>query len=182
MTRKRHNNYQRPRQQPGSERSYYAYQLDVPAPVTSRAELVRMLRAGEDTYLELKVRFSNIEKLIAEIIALANTSGGAIVFGVNDQLRVEGVDDLENIEEQLRDICAHQIQPPVFPYINKVAFDSGRRVVILEVDTCSRPHRTLDDRFYIREGSTKREASREEISKLMHETHLCRFEQIPIFQ
>lgn len=182
MARKRTNNYQRPRQSPGSERSYYAYQLDVPAPVTSRAELVRLVRGGEDTFLELKVRFSNAEKMIAEIIALANTAGGAIVFGVNDQLRIEGVDDPESIEEQLRDLCAHQIQPPVFPYINKVAFDSGRRIVILEVDAGNRPHRTLDDRFYLREGSTKREATREELSKLFHETCLTRFEQVPVFQ
>src|SRR5262245_13747013 len=93
MSRKRHNSYQRPRQQLGSDRSYYAYQIDLPAPATTRAELVRMVRGGEDTYLELKVRFSNVEKMIAEIIALANTDGGAIVFGVNDQLRIEGVDD-----------------------------------------------------------------------------------------
>lgn len=182
MARKRFNNYQRPRQSPGSERSYYAYQLDVPAPVTSRAELVRLLRGGEDTYLELKVRFSNVEKLTAEIIALANTAGGAIIFGVNDQLRIEGVEDPEDIEEQLRDLCANQIQPPVFPYVNKVAFDSGRRIVILEVDAENRPHRTLDDRFYLREGSTKRETTREELSKLFHETHLTRFEQVPVLR
>ncbi len=182
MARKRFNNYQRPRQTPGSERSYYAYQFDVPAPVTSRGELLRLVRGGEDTYLELKVRFSNVEKLTAEIIALANTAGGAMVFGVNDQLRVEGVEDPESIEEQIRDICSHHIQPPVFPYINKVAFDSGRRIVILEVDIENRPHRTTDDRFYIREGSTKREATREEISKLFHENFLTRFEQVPVFK
>jgi len=140
-----------------------------------------MVRGGEDTYLELKVRFSNVEKLTAEIIALANTAGGAMVFGVNDQLRVEGVEDPDAVETQLRDICSNYIQPPVFPYINKVAFDSGRRVVILEVDTDDRPHRTLDDRFYIREGSTKREATREEISLLMRESRLTGFEQVPVF-
>jgi ATP-dependent DNA helicase RecG len=181
MARKRNNAYRRPRQAPGSERSYYAYQVDLPAPATSRAELVRMVRGGEDTYLELKVRFSNVEKLTAEIIALANTSGGAMVFGVNDQLRIEGVEDPEAVETQLRDICSNYIQPPVFPYINKVAFDSGRRVVILEVVTDDRPHRTLDDRFYIREGSTKREATREELSLLMRESRLTGFEQVPVF-
>ncbi len=182
MARKRNNVYRRLRQAPGSERSYHAYQVDLPAPITSRGELVRMVRGGEDTYLELKVRFSNVEKLTAEIIALANTAGGAMVFGVNDQLRIEGVDDPEAIETQLRDICANYIQPPVFPFINKVAFDSGRRIVILEVDTDDRPHRTLDDRFYIREGSTKREATREEISLLMREMRLTRFEQVPVFR
>jgi ATP-dependent DNA helicase RecG len=165
-----------------SDRSYYAYQVDLPAPVTSRAELVRLLRGGEDTYLELKVRFSIVEKMIAEIIALANTAGGAIIFGVNDQLRIEGVDDPEDIEEQLRHICAQQIQPPVFPYINKVAFDSGRRIVVLEVDADNRPHRTLDDRFYLREGAIKRETTREELSRLFHETHTVHFEQVPVFQ
>jgi ATP-dependent DNA helicase RecG len=182
MSRKRHNSYQRPRQQLGSDRSYYAYQIDLPAPATSRTELVRMVRGGEDTYLELKVRFSNVEKMIAEIIALANTDGGAIVFGVNDQLRIEGVDDPESIEEQLRDICAHQIQPPIFPYINKVAFDSGRRVVILELDAASQLHRTLDDRFYLREGAIKRETTREELSQIFHEKHLVHFEQVPVFR
>ncbi|MGE0128538.1 MAG: RNA-binding domain-containing protein [Blastocatellales bacterium] len=140
-----------------------------------------MVRGGEDTYLELKVRFSNVEKLTAEIIALANTGGGAMIFGVNDQLRIEGVDDPEAIETDLRNICANQIQPPVFPYINKVAFDSGRRVVVLQVDTDDRPHRTLDDRFYIREGATKRETTREELSLLMREMRLTRFEQAPVF-
>ncbi|MCI0660399.1 MAG: putative DNA binding domain-containing protein [Acidobacteria bacterium] len=182
MARKRFNNYQRPRQSPGSERSYYAYQMDMPAPITSRAELKRMLRGGEDTYLELKVRFSNVEKLTAEIIALANTAGGAMIFGVNDQLRIEGVEDPEEIEVQLREICSQQIKPPVFPYLNKVAFDSGRRIVILEVSAENRPHRTIDDRFYLREGSTKREATREELSRLYQESYLTRFEQIPIFR
>src|SRR4030095_12774935 len=92
MSRKRINSYRRPRQSPGSERSYYEYLVSSPAPSITRPELVRLVRGGEDTYLELKVRFSNIEKLTAEIIALANTAGGAMVFGVNDQLRVEAVD------------------------------------------------------------------------------------------
>ena len=182
MSRKRHNSYQRPRQLPNTERSYLAYQYDVPAQSISRAELVRLLRGGEDTYLELKVRFSNPEKLTAEIIALANTDGGSLIFGVNDQLRIEGVDDPESVEEQLRELCATQIQPPVFPYINKVAFDSGRRIVVLEIEAHNRPHRALDDAFYLREGAIKRETTREELSQIYGETHLVRFEQAPMFK
>ncbi|MEK7833922.1 MAG: RNA-binding domain-containing protein, partial [Acidobacteriota bacterium] len=180
MSRKRHNHNQR--QQLGTARSYHAYQVDLPAQATSRADLVRLLRGGEDTFLELKVRYSNAEKMTAEIIALANTAGGAMIFGVNDQLRIEGVENPEDVEEQLRDICANQIQPPVFPYINKVAFDSGRRIVVLEIDADDRPHRTLDDRFYLREGAIKRETTREELSRIYHELHRTGFEQVPVFR
>lgn len=180
MARKRFNSAHR--HAPGSERSYHAYQFDAPAQSTSRTELVRLLRGGEDTYLELKVRFSNAEKITAEIIALANTDGGAIIFGVNDQLRIEGVDDVEEVEEELRTLCATQIQPPVFPYLNKVAFDSGRRIVVLEIDAHNRPHRTLDDKYYLREGAIKREASREELARIYGEAHPARFESAPVFQ
>jgi ATP-dependent DNA helicase RecG len=180
MSRKRPYSSRRPRNSPGSERSYYEYLVSTPAPAITRTELVRLVRGGEDTYLELKVRFSNVEKLTAEIIALANTGGGAIIFGVNDQLRIEGVDDPESVETQLRELCSTQIQPRVFPFINKVAFDNGRRIVVLEVETGERPHRTLDDRFYLRDGSTKREATREELSILYQESFLTRFEQVPL--
>lgn len=182
MARKRSHQHQRSNrtQGAGSERSYFEYLISAPAHRISRSELVRVIRGGEDTYLELKVRFSNVEKLTAEIIALANTDGGAIVFGVDDQLRIEGVDDPESVEEQLRDICARQIQPAVMPWINKVAFDNGRRIVVLELTPARRPHRTLDDRFYVREGAIKREATREELSRIYGETHLTRFEQVPV--
>ncbi len=53
---------------------------------------MRMVRGGEDTYLELKVKLSNSERIAQGIVALANTGGGVIVFGINDQMRVEGVD------------------------------------------------------------------------------------------
>src|SRR3712207_7847721 len=50
--------------------------------------------------LELKVKLSNPEKIAQEIVALANTGGGTIVFGVNDQMRVEGVDDAEMVRSE----------------------------------------------------------------------------------
>lgn len=180
MSRKRSNHSRR--YPPTTERSYHEYLLSVPAPTTSRADLIRLLRGGEDTYLELKVKFSNVEKLTAEIIALANTDGGALVFGVNDQLRIEGVDDPEKVEAELREICSSLIQPPVFPYIRKVAFDNGRRIVMLEVEPHKRPHHTQDFKFYLREGSSKREATREELAEIYGEAPRLRFEQIPLLR
>jgi ATP-dependent DNA helicase RecG len=104
------------------------------------------------------------------------------VFCVNDQLRIEGVDDPEKIEAELREICASLIQPPVFPYIKKVAFDNGRRIVMLEVESHKRPHHTLDYKFFLREGSSKREASREELADIYGEAPRLRFEQTPVLR
>jgi ATP-dependent DNA helicase RecG len=177
MARRRFRSNQR--HEPTTERSFQEYILSTPAPQTSRTELLRLIRGGEDTFLELKVKLSNTEKIAQEIVALANTGGGVIVFGVNDQLRVEGVDDPERVQDDLVRICREEIQPPLVPFIDRIALDNGRRIVALDIDSKRRPYRTRDGRFYLRIGAEKREASREEISALLDEARPLRYESVP---
>jgi predicted HTH transcriptional regulator len=177
MARRRFRSNQR--HEPTTERSFQEYILSTPAPQTSRTELLRLIRGGEDTFLELKVKLSNTEKIAQEIVALANTGGGVIVFGVNDQLRVEGVEDPESVQEELVRICREEIQPSLVPFIDRIALDNGRRIVALDVDGKRRPYRTRDGRFYIRIGAEKREASREELSGLLDESRPVRYESVP---
>jgi ATP-dependent DNA helicase RecG len=178
MARRRFRSNQR--HEPSTERSFQEYYLSTPAPQTSRTELLRLIRGGEDTFLELKVKLSNSEKIAQEIVALANTGGGVIVFGVNDQLRIEGVDDPESVQEELVRICREDVEPALVPFIDRIAFDNGRRVVALDVEGKRRPYRTRDGRFYLRIGSEKREATREELSALLDEARPVRFENMPV--
>jgi len=177
MARRRFRSNQR--HEPSTERSFQEYYLSTPAPQTSRTELLRLIRGGEDTFLELKVKLSNTEKIAQEIVALANTGGGVIVFGVNDQLRIEGVDDPEGVQEELVRICREDVEPPLFPFIDRIAFDNGRRIVALDIEAKRRPYQTHDGRFYLRFGSEKREATREELSNLLDEVRPARFENLP---
>jgi len=131
MARRRFRSNQR--HEPATERSLQEYFLSTPAPQTSRTELLRLIRGGEDTFLELKVKLSNPEKIAQEIVALANTGGGVIVFGVNDQLRIEGVDNPESVQEELVRLCREDIDPPLFPFIDRIAFDNGRRIVAVDI-------------------------------------------------
>ena len=167
------------RHEPATERSFQEYFLSTPAPATSRTELLRLIRGGEDTFLELKVKLSNTEKITQEIIALANTGGGVIVFGVNDQLRIEGIDNPESVQEELVRICREDIEPPLFPFVDRIAFDNGRRIVALDIEGKRRPYRTRDGRFYLRIGAEKREATPEELGVLLDETRPLTLENLP---
>lgn len=83
-------------------------------------ELIREILAGEDTYLEFKEvvfrgdqpRFANEEgrapKMIAEVfVSMANTEGGAVVFGINKFGEVVGIDlDKRDLLEQWVVNCA----------------------------------------------------------------------------
>ena len=164
-----------------ADRSHAEYLLSQPAQITTRTELLRLIRGGEDTYLELKVRLSNSEKITQGIVALANTNGGTIIFGVNDQLRIEGVANPEWVQEELARICREEIVPPIIPLIDTIAFDSGKRVVALDVQPRRKPYRTREGRFYMRFGAEKREVSREQLSMWLDEIRPLGYENIPLF-
>ena len=163
-----------------TERSFQEYILNTPAPLTTRSELLRLIRGGEDTFLELKVKLSNPERIAQGIVALANTAGGTIIFGVSDQLKVEGVVNSESVQAELVRICREDIVPPIVPLIDVIAFDTGRRVVVLDIEGKRRPYRTRDGRFYIRIGAEKREISRDELSAWLDELRPLAYENVPL--
>jgi ATP-dependent DNA helicase RecG len=142
---------------------------------------LRLIRGGEDTYLELKVKLSNVERITQGIVALANTNGGTIIFGINDQLRIEGVSDPELVRDELVRICREEIVPPIVPLIDMIAFDSGKRVVALDIDARNRPYRTIEGRFYMRFGAEKRQVAREQISMWLDEIRPLGYENVPLF-
>jgi ATP-dependent DNA helicase RecG len=178
MPRRKFRNSQRPDY--SNDRTFQEYILNQPAPQTTRTELLRLIRGGEDTYLELKVKLSNPERITQGIVALANTAGGTMVFGVTDQLRVEGVNDPEGVQAELVRICREEIYPPIIPLIDSIAFDSGRRVVVIDIESRRPPYRTRDGRFYIRIGEEKREISRRELSDWLDEIRPLSYENIPM--
>jgi ATP-dependent DNA helicase RecG len=163
-----------------TERSFQEYILNTPVPITTRSELLRLIRGGEDTFLELKVKLSNSERIAQGIVALANTAGGTIIFGVSDQLRVEGVVNSEAVQEELVRICREEVYPSIVPLIDVIAFDNGRRLVALDIEGKRRPYRTRDGRFYIRIGAEKREISRDELSAWLDEVRPLSYENIPL--
>ena len=163
------------------DRSHQEYIVNQPAQLTTRSELLRLIKGGEDTYLELKIKLSNVEKITQGIVALANTAGGTIIFGVTDQLRIEGVSDPEAVRDELVRICREEIVPKIVPLVDIIAFDSGKRVVAIDVEGRNKPYRTRDGRFYMRFGAEKREVAREQLSMWLDELRPLGYENVPLF-
>ena len=179
MARKKYRNTAR--RELTSERTYQEYVVNQPMPQTSRLELMRIINGGEDTYLELKLKLSNSDNIAQEIVAMANTDGGTIVFGVTDKLLVQGLRYPEGVQKELVRICNDKIVPPIVPLIDTVKFDNGRIIVALDVRGKNRPYRTDNGKFYIRNGSGKREIRRDQLSAFLDETRPLYYENIPVF-
>lgn len=109
-----------------------------------RKELIDLIENGETLNCEYKLHFSSYEKMAKEIIAFANTSGGTLIIGVDDDRRIVGVDsekaETELILETLKKYCVPPIEVE-FQYFNI----SNKEIVVVSVpESKNKPHRIQD--------------------------------------
>ena len=55
-------------------------------------ELYELIEEGENSHVEFKRKFSSPEKIAKEMIAFANSRGGYILFGIDDDRTIIGVE------------------------------------------------------------------------------------------
>jgi predicted HTH transcriptional regulator len=137
-----------------------------------------LIEEGEGFEIEFKRRISSPEKIARTLISFANTHGGTILFGIDDDGSIVGVEseksEVELIEIAGRDFC----DPPILPSIEIVPFD-GRDVIVCQVtESKTKPHYFLGEhdrsngestRVYIRIKDNTVMASKEVIKILEDE-------------
>ncbi len=160
----------------------------------SQEELLRKIRLGEDTSLELKmVRFKGNrvidpkrDDLANELAAIANTHDGVLILGVDDKTRdITGipVEHLEVVERYVYEICNESIKPPVVFRSFRVELPdlTGILRAVLKVESARSlfVHRGPGGYLY-RQGSSKREMQPEFLARLFQQrsqVRLIRFDE-----
>jgi predicted HTH transcriptional regulator len=143
-----------------------------------------LIEEGEGFSIEFKRRISSPEKIARTIISFANTKGGTILFGVDDDGSIIGVES-EKSEIELIEIAGKDfIDPPISPSLEIVPFD-GKDVIVCHIsESTSKPHYFLGEssrtdapqyqngdntRVYIRVNDNTVMASREVVKILENE-------------
>lgn len=107
-------------------------------------ELKELIEEGENIQCEFKRKFSTPEKIAKEMIAFANTKGGTILFGVDDDKELVGVAS-EKEEAELIEEAANQFCEPAVSYQIEFMEMEGKEIVILNVPESEfKPHRLQD--------------------------------------
>ena len=136
----------------------------------TRDELQRLIREGEDSGLEFKRDEVTNFDLAREITALLNHAGGTVLLGVDDGGRIVGT-QRPRLEEWVAELCRAKIDPPVIPSLSWVRdAEPGADVLAVRVSVgpdkpYARVHNTRRT-YYVRVGSTSREASSEELERM----------------
>ena len=126
-------------------------------------DLIALLTQTEGKTLEFKRDLSSPEPLLRTIVSFANTSGGVILIGVEDQTRrVRGVADPLALEERVASLVSDTIRPQLIPDIEVIAYRRTHVVAIAVWPSPARPHHVAREGkergVYVRVGSTNRRA------------------------
>ncbi len=107
-------------------------------------DLLDMIEEGENLTYEFKRKFSTADKVAREMIAFANTKGGYLIIGVDDDKGIIGVESEKTESELILDVAKNYCEPPLDIDIEYVEV-KGKEVVVVKVfESENKPHRLQD--------------------------------------
>ena len=141
-----------------------------------------LLQQGENNAVEFKSAGVSVDGLAKEIVAFANTLGGSILIGVEDDGFISGVNNAPQVEEWVTNICRQNVIPPIQVTIN-IEVSDNRDVVHVEVPKGKdKPYQTNKNQYLIRVGTTNRTASPQELLRLFQQAGVFHFDATGVFK
>ena len=167
----------------------------------TKTELRELIANNENSGVECKDNATtDLRKLAKELVAFANFQGGRVLLGVDDngnvlgltrsdppsQAETEGPErrTYQRLEEWVMQACRDKIRPQIVPYFEVIRdVESGRDVAVVQVERGWDVHHVWHNQhrtYYLRVGSTSREASSEELARLFQQRGILRPELRPV--
>lgn len=142
-------------------------------------EIKKIIQNGENSYIEFKEEETKAKELAEEMVAFSNSDGGMILIGVDDKGNIKGIKD-NKTEETVMNICRNNCIPNITPLYESIETE-GRRIAVITVPKgLNKPYYTADNKYYVRVGTTKRIASKEELLRLFEASGSLHFDISPI--
>lgn len=142
--------------------------------------LLDLVAEGEGLHIEFKRLIHSAPKIARSISALANTAGGTILVGVDDDRRIVGIQSEKEMLHFIDEALRYHIEPT--PQLN-VRFVEFKRRLVLLIDIPESPERphfhiesllhrdtgktSTERRIFLREGSHNKAAGEDRIALML---------------
>ncbi|CAM4045152.1 RNA-binding domain-containing protein [Psychrobacter arenosus] len=144
-----------------------------------------LISAGESKTLEFKRELPKYDQIAKTIVAFANTSGGRLIIGVDDDGTLIGIDEssILDLEDRIYASLFEQISPTINPDIYAVNYE-GKLLLVIQVSRgSSLPYylKVLGKAagVYIRIGTSNRLADSYYIAELERQRQHMSFDEQP---
>lgn len=126
-------------------------------------ELLDIVGSGETSRVQFKETLDNDDKIAAELIAMSNSKGGIILFGIKDRTgEICGLDyaKLQYIGNKIATIATDFVKPQIFVTTEVVPIatetDSKKVLVVSIEEGIAKPYKDRNGVIWVKQGSDKR--------------------------
>lgn len=108
-------------------------------------KLKEIIASGESSTVEFKRKLTTPDKIAKEICAFANTKGGYLIIGIDDDRKVVGIES-EKTEIDIIEIASQfYIFPPITPKSIKIINYNKKEIVVVEIEESNTKPHTIED-------------------------------------
>jgi len=110
----------------------------------NRKKVLELIEEGESVHVEFKQRFSTYEKIAKELIAFANTDGGYLLLGIDDNKSIYGIESEKSDYELIKETAEKYCEPPIEfkTYLFEI---ENKEIMVVQIEESKRkPHRIQD--------------------------------------
>ena len=144
----------------------------------------QLLQTGEGKTLEFKRDLSSPQPILRTLVAFANSAGGKLVIGVDDDRQVIGLTNPLDEEERLCNLVADNIAPRLLPSIELMTVQDKTLLICEAFPSNSRPHYLIrggrEQGVLVRLGSTNRQADAALVAELQRSAEGVAYDELPM--
>lgn len=106
----------------------------------SKREIREMISGGESATVEFKRKFTSAEKIARELVAFANTRGGVLIVGVEDNGELFGVESEKGAVQEIETCVVLFIEPQIRFSTQIILIDGIDLLVVRVFESSYKPH------------------------------------------
>ena len=137
-------------------------------------DVKRLIEEGEGFELEFKRKVSSPEKIAKTLSAFANTQGGIVLFGVDDDGSLVGAESEKSEVDLIQQAGEYYCRPSLQMKIQFIPYNHKDIIVVTIKESDEKPHYVVNDgdeeKVFIRVNDTTVLASREVVKVLKDQT------------
>ncbi|MBQ3922800.1 MAG: putative DNA binding domain-containing protein [Spirochaetales bacterium] len=122
-------------------------------------EFKKIISQGETSKVQFKLRLDNKDSIADEMIAMANSEGGIILFGIEDKSgNVIGLSyqEMQQIGNTIATLANDYVKPQIFVRTEAISIDE-KNVFIVNIDEgIAKPYKDKNGTIWVKQGSDKR--------------------------
>ncbi|WP_289022487.1 ATP-binding protein [Desulfobacter postgatei] len=130
--------------------------------------LEQLVSGGETSTLEFKSRLPSIDTTAKLISSFANTDGGIILFGINDDASIQGIENIEGFNDFVMKSFV-KTDPGISGYSSGIVYLKDKPIGCIIVWPRKGLPIAVDSKFYRRVGASTVQFNSSEIDKVIND-------------